>query len=217
MEKLKGNYKMKIIDVTRPINSNMTVWPGDESVLLERASSISSENRTNVSRIHMGVHTGTHVDAPLHFIDQGKSVDKLDIRLFTGWVRVVDVRHVKSIGPEQLRNLPGVKDEAVFFRTSYSDKTLEGPFDPDYTSLSPEAAKLLLNQGVRVIGTDALSIEEYDSKDCPVHYALLGDEALIIEGLCLKDVAEGRYRYVCMPLLMKGSDGSPARVVLFTE
>lgn len=208
---------MKMIDVTRPIISEMTVWPGDERVLVERTAGISDGNMANISRVHMGVHTGTHVDAPLHFIEQGKSVDQLDIRLFTGWVRVVEVGRVKSIGLEHIGNLPGKKDEAVFFRTSYSEKMLEGPFDPDYTSLSPEAAKLLLNQGVRVIGTDALSIEEYNSKNCPVHYALLGKEVLIVEGLCLKDVAPGRYRYVCLPLLMKGSDGSPARVVLFND
>lgn len=206
-----------MIDITRPILPNMTVWPGDESVLAERTASISQGDRVNISRVHMGVHTGTHVDAPLHFIDQGKSIDQLEISLFTGWVRVVDVRHVKSIGAELLRDLPGKKGEAVFFRTSYSEKTLEGPFDPDYTSLSPEAAKVLLEQGVRVIGTDALSIEQYDTRDFPVHYALLGKEVLIVEGLSLKDVPAGRYRYVCMPLLIKGSDGAPARVFLFDE
>lgn len=206
---------MKVYDVTRPIISDMTVWPGDESVLVERTSSISQGNMVNVSRVHMGVHTGTHVDAPLHFIDQGKSVDQLDIGLFTGWVRVVDVRHVKCIRPEHIRNIAGRNDEAVFFRSSFSEKNLEGLFDPDYTSLSYEAAKILLDQGVRVIGTDALSIEEYNSIGFPTHYALLEKEVLIVEGLCLKGVPEGRYRYACMPLSLKGSDGSPARVVLF--
>ncbi|NLO38458.1 MAG: cyclase family protein [Ruminiclostridium sp.] len=208
---------MKILDVTRPVISNMTVWPGDEGALLERTASISRGSMVNVSRVHMGVHTGTHVDAPLHFIDGGKSIDELDVQLFTGWVRVVDVRHEKSIQPEQICSLPGEKNEAVFFRTSYSEKTLEEPFDTEFTGLSFEAASFLLAQGVRVIGTDALSIEAYNSKDFPVHYALLGNEVLIVEGLCLKGVAPGRYRYVCMPLLLKGSDGSPARVVLFDD
>lgn len=206
-----------MIDVTRPVISGMTVWPGDESVLLERTASISSGSMVNVSRVHMGVHTGTHVDAPLHFIDQGKSIDELDISLFTGWVRVVDARYVKSINPEHICNLPGESGEAVFFKTSYSDKTLEGPFDPDYAGLSPEAADMLLDQGVRVVGIDALSIEQYNSQEFPVHYALLGKEVLIVEGLCLKDVAPGRYRYVCIPLNLKGSDGAPARVVLFND
>ncbi len=206
-----------MLDVTRPIMTNMTVWPGDESVLVERNASISQGDKVNVSRVHMGVHTGTHIDAPLHFIDQGKSVDELDTGLFTGWVRVVDARNVKSIGPEHVRNLPGETGEAVFFKTSFSEKTLEGPFDPDYAGLSIDASKILLEQGVRVIGTDALSIEQYDSQEFPVHYVLLGKEVLIVEGLCLKDVPAGRYRYICMPLPIKGSDGSPARVFLFEE
>jgi len=209
--------EIKMIDVTRPIISGMTVWPGDESVLLERTANIADGSMVNVSRVHMGVHTGTHVDAPLHFIAEGKGIDALDIGLFTGWVRVVDVRHVNSIGPEHIQNLPGEKNEAVFFKTSYSEKTLEDPFDTGFTGLSAEAANILLDQGVRVIGTDALSIEQYNSQGFPVHYALLGKEALIVEGLCLKDVTPGRYRYVCMPLLLKGSDGAPARVVLFEE
>ncbi|MBP7176545.1 MAG: cyclase family protein [Thermoclostridium sp.] len=208
---------MKIVDITRPVISNMTVWPGDEGVLLERTASISKGSMVNVSRLHIGVHTGTHVDAPAHFIDGGKSIDELDVQLFSGWVRVVDVRHVNSIQPEHIYNLPGEKNEAVFFQTSYSEKTLEEPFDTEFTGLSFEAASCLLAQGVRVIGTDALSIEAYNSKEFPVHYALLGNEVLIVEGLCLKEIAPGRYRYVCMPLSLKGSDGSPARVVLFED
>ena len=206
-----------MIDITRPIQSNMTVWPGDENVFVERTASMSQGSMVNVSRVHMGVHAGTHVDAPLHFIDQGKGVDELDISLFAGWVRVVDARNVKSIRPEHVCNLTGESGEAVFFKTSYSEKPLKGPFDPDYAGLSPEAAQILLEQGVRVIGTDALSIEQYDSLEFPVHHALLGKEILIVEGLCLRDVPAGRYRYACMPLLMKGSDGAPARVLLFEE
>lgn len=208
---------MKVFDVTRPILTGMTVWPGDEGVVLERTASISEGSTVNVSRVQMGVHTGTHVDAPLHFIEGGKSIDQLDTGLFTGWARVVDARQVKSIGPEIVRQIGLLKGDAVFFRTAYSDKTLEEPFDTGYTGLTPEAAQMLLDAGVRVFGTDALSIEAYDSPGFAVHHALLGQEALIIEGLCLKAVAPGRYRYICMPLLLKGSDGSPARVLLYAE
>ncbi len=208
---------MKIFDVTRPISTGMTVWPGDEGVVLERTASISEGSIVNVSRVQMGVHTGTHVDAPLHFIDGGKSIDQLDTHLFTGWVRVVDVQQVKSIGPENVHQLAGIKGEAVFFKTMYSEKTLGEAFDTGFTGLMFEAAQMLVNEGVRVIGTDALSIEEYSSRDFSVHRLLLQQEVLIVEGLCLKDVAPGRYRYICMPLLMKGADGAPARVILTDE
>lgn len=205
---------MEMIDITRPIITDMTVWPGDESVLLERTASISEGSMVNVSRIHMGVHTGTHIDAPLHFIDYGKSVDELDICLFSGWVQVLDVKGTHCIEPEQIAQL---SDDAVFFKTTYSEKTLNEAFDPNYTGLSPEATRLLLDQGVRVVGTDALSIESFYGNSFPVHQALLGKEVLVIEGLCLKDVSPGRYRYLCMPLLIKGADGSPARVFLLCE
>jgi arylformamidase len=216
----KGRGKvrpMRMIDVTRPINTNMTVWPGDESILIEHTSSISEGKAVNVSRVHMGVHAGTHVDAPLHFIDDGKSVDELDPSLFTGWVQVVDVREAKMIQPEHISQVPFHKIDAVFFKTSYSDKTLNEAFETNYTGLSLDAAQMLLERGIRVIGTDALSIESFYEENFRVHKALLGNEVFIVEGLSLKHISPSRYRYICLPLLIKGSDGSPARVFLIEE
>lgn len=213
----RGMSTMKMIDISRTIISNMTVWPGDEGVRLKRTASISNGSLANVSRVHMGVHTGTHVDAPLHFIDGGKSVDELDIGLFSGWVWVVDVLDVESIKMEHVQKILLEKGEAVFFKTPYSKKSLSGAFDTGYTGLSAEAALYLLSKGVRVVGTDALSIEGYSQSEFPVHKALLGKETLIVEGLCLNNVNPGRYKYICMPLKIQGSDGSPARVFLVVE
>jgi len=204
-----------IIDISRPVFSNMTVWPGDESVHLERVASISDGEPANISRIHSGVHTGTHIDAPLHFIDGGISVDKLDINLFTGWVQIVDVQNADSIGLKCLENINIKQGDAVFFKTKSSCRSLEEPFDFSFTGLQPNTADYLLGIGVRVIGTDALSVENDRENNYEVHKILLEKEVLIVEGLCFKNVLPGRYRYTCLPVLIKDSDGAPARAVLF--
>lgn len=206
---------MNIIDITRPIFSNMTVWPGDDSVFIERVSSISEGSVVNVSRIHANVHIGTHVDAPLHFIPNGKSIEQLDINLFTGKVSVVDAGNEKCITRSMLSDIIVNDCEAVFFKTWYSDITLNEPFDLNYTGLELDAAEYLIQSGIRVIGIDTLSIERYNNSGFIVHKTLLSNDVLIVEGLCLKNVTPGKYNYICMPLLIKGSDGAPARVVLY--
>lgn len=208
---------MAIFDVTRPIFSNMTVWPGDEGVLLERMDKISEGSSANVSRLQAGVHTGTHIDAPLHFIDGGKSVDQLDISLFAGCVQVIDARDVEKAGKEFLSQYPLRKGEAVFLKTGYSGRSLSEPFYTGYTGLKDDGAQYLLDMGVKVVGTDALSIECFGDSGHPVHKLLLGSEVLIVEGLILSDIKPGGYRYVCLPILLQGSDGAPARVFLNDE
>ncbi|HEY8422901.1 MAG TPA: cyclase family protein [Thermoclostridium sp.] len=205
---------MKIIDITRPIFSNMTVWPGDENVVVERVISISGGYKANISRIQACVHTGTHVDAPLHFIADGKSVDQLDIGLFTGIVTVIDAGNEKYITRKMFSDTDIKGSKAVFFKTPYSNLSLNEPFDINYAGLELDAAEYLIESGVKVVGTDALSVDKYSGGDFIVHKALLSKEILIIEGLCLKNVLPGKYDYICMPMLIKGSDGAPARVVL---
>jgi len=208
---------MKIMDVSRPIFTNMTVWPGDEGVLVECTGSIANGYASNTSRIHAGVHTGTHVDAPFHFIDGGKRIDQLDISLFTGNVTVIDVKDENLITRRILQDnsLDGCK--AVFFKTWYSNKTLNEPFDRNYPGLDPDAAEYLVKAGIRVVGTDALSVERYESDDFVVHKTLLRNEILVVEGLCLKEITPGKYKYICMPMLIEGSDGAPARVMLLQD
>ncbi len=205
---------MRIIDITRPVFENMTVWPGDGGVLIERTGSINGEDVANTSRISIGVHTGTHVDAPLHFIDGGKSIDQLDINLITGTVTVIDTGNERRITRRLISDILADDCKAVFFKTLYSNIPLTGSFDTDYPDLEPDAAEFLTETGVRVVGIDTLSVERYDSRGFTVHKTLLSREVLIVEGLCLKGVTAGKYEYICMPMLIKGSDGAPARVVL---
>ncbi|HEY8500785.1 MAG TPA: cyclase family protein [Clostridia bacterium] len=206
---------MKLIDVSRPVFTGMTIWPGDENVIIERTSFISKGDAANISRLHAGVHAGTHIDAPLHFIDDGKSVDKLDINLFAGKVKIIDAQGFESIRYEHVKNINREETDAVFFKTSGSMRTLEEPFDTSFTGLEYEAAAHLAKTGIKVIGTDALSVERYGNKEHAVHKLLLKSEVLIIEGLWFKDITPGIYNYICLPVLIKGSDGAPARVVLF--
>ena len=205
---------MKLIDVTRPIFTGMTVWPGDESVVIERTSSIAEGGAANISRLHAGVHAGTHIDAPLHFIDNGKSVDKLDINLFAGRAKIIDMEESRSIRYEHVKSINKAESDAVFFKTPSSGHTLEEPFNTAFTSLEYDAAVHLIEKGIKVIGTDSLSIERYGNKGNEVHKLLLKNNVLIIEGLWLKDISPGMYNYICLPILINGSDGAPARVVL---
>jgi len=205
---------MKLIDVTRPIFANMTIWPGDDGVVIERTANIEYGDIANTSRICAGSHTGTHVDAPLHFIADGKSIDQLDISLFTGTVTVIEVADTNCITGEFLKKCSLTECKAVFFKTWFSDRSLSEPFDKNYPGLDPDAAEYIVKSGIRVVGIDTLSVEKYYSKDFAVHKILLGSEVLIIEGLCLKNIIPGKYKYICMPLPIKGSDGAPARVML---
>ena len=182
--------------------------------MIERTGSINGEDVANTSRISIGVHTGTHVDAPLHFIDGGKSIDQLDINLITGTVTVIDTGNERRITRRLISDILADDCKAVFFKTLYSNIPLTGSFDTDYPDLEPDAAEFLTETGVRVVGIDTLSVERYDSRGFTVHKTLLSREVLIVEGLCLKGVTAGKYEYICMPMLIKGSDGAPARVVL---
>jgi len=203
----------RVIDVTRKIISGMTVWPGDPGVEVERTSSISKGSVANVSRISMGVHSGTHMDAPLHFIDGGKDIDSIDISRLYGRVLVVEASS-DLIDEELLRkyDLSGVK--AVFFKTRASLRDEYTPFWEEYPSITPECAGYLIRNGILTVGTDYFSIELSRDNSFPVHKKLLSHEAAIIENLDLRDVEPGIYDFICLPLRIAGSDGSPVRVLL---
>lgn len=203
----------QVIDVTRRILSDMTVWPGDPGVLVERTDSIAEGAVANVSRISMGVHSGTHMDAPLHFIDGGKDIDSVEITRFFGRVLVVDAPSDR-IGEEQLEpyDLSGV--QAVFFRTRASQRDEMTPFWDEYPAITAGCAQYLIQRGIVMVGTDYFSVELCRDNRYPVHKALLSQGVAVVENLDLKDAEPGIYDYVCLPLRIAGSDGSPVRVLL---
>jgi len=204
----------KIIDVTRRVYPGMAVWPGDEGVIIETRSSMKKGDKCNVTSIKFGMHTGTHVDAPLHFVDGSTTVDALDLSKFIGYVKVFDLKVEKCITADDIRNLPINEGDMVFFKTPNSLIPDDGVFYRDFIYLDLSAAGYLVDRNVKTIGVDYLSVEKFNSPDSEVHKLLLSNKVGVIEGLYLKEVAEGEYFFSCLPLNVVGVEGSPARAVL---
>jgi arylformamidase len=162
----------------------------------------------------MGTHTGTHVDAPKHFFDDGGGVDMLALDLLLGRVRVIEIPKRGGIGSEELAAAGLREDLRVLFKTPNSALWNDPGFHPEYTHLTEDGAQYLVGQGVKVVGVDYLSVEQFKKAGAPAHRALLGSGVLIIEGLNLSDAEPGMYEMYCLPLRVAGGDGAPARVIL---
>jgi len=196
----------------------MPIYEGDPAVKVEPWSVLAKGDSANVSFLHFGAHTGTHVDAPAHFIEGARKIDALSLELLIGPARVVRVPDdVDEIDPEFLAgcDLRGV--ERVLFHTRNSNFWNEG-FRKDFTHLLPEAAQRLVEMGIKLVGTDYLSIEKFHSGHHRTHLTLLSNNVVIVEGLNLSDVATGDYELICLPLKISegAGDGAPARAVLRT-
>jgi arylformamidase len=206
---------MKIYDITFPISPQTPVYAGDPNVKIEVASSFAKGDHANVTALCLGAHTATHVDAPNHFIDGMRRVDRLDLNKLIGPCRVIRIAEdVKIIEPEHFDNIEGL--ERVIFKTRNSEFWNDTEFHSDFTHLSPAAADALVESGVKLVGIDYLSIERFKSGDHAVHKALLSKEIVILEGLDLREVEPGDYELICLPLKYEGGegDGAPARTVL---
>ena len=209
---------MPIYDVTVPIRSGMPIYEGDPPVKIEAASSLASGDSANVSFLHLGAHTGTHVDAPAHFIESAAKIDSLPLDVLIGPARLVHVAEDRTeIDSEFLSSCDLENVERIIFRTRNSG-FWESGFRKDFTHLLPEAAEMLVNRGVKLVGTDYLSIEKFHSGHHRTHIALLARGVVIVEGLNLSGVPAGDYELICLPLkIAEGAgDGAPARVVLRT-
>jgi arylformamidase len=203
---------MELIDITVPIREGMVTYPGDPSVHMERVSSIEKGDVANLTRLDFGVHSGTHIDAPVHFIDGGKSVESLPLDVLLGPVEVVEAAlDGGDVAEEDVARVPG-EAERVLFKTRNSELWAKDEFDESFAKLTESAARALVERGVRLVGVDYLSVG-----DPAAHHALLGAAVVAIEGLDLRGVEPGRYRLVCLPLKLEGSDGGPARAVLIRD
>ncbi len=208
---------MKTYDVSLDITPDMPVWPGDGGIQFERIEEIETGAEANVSRISMGVHTGTHVDAPYHFLKDGNSVEKLPLKLLVGRAYVVHLSDdVDIITPEVLEaaDIPP-RTRRVLIRTRNSKQWAKGykPFQADFVGVDKEAAKALVKRGVKLVGVDYLSVAPFQN-GTPTHQILLKAGVIIVEGLNLSQVSQGRYNFFCLPLKLAGSDGAPARAIL---
>jgi arylformamidase len=208
---------MKILDISLPISSDLPVWPGDPAIVLERYRSIGQGNASNDTRLACSVHTGTHIDAPAHFLEKGATVDQLPLDILIGPALVAELPEVDVITPEILNAL-AIPSETVrlLFKTKNSALWAEpnSRFKPDYAALSTGAARWIVREGIRLVGIDYLSIQRFDDPEPFTHAILLDAGMVIVEGLNLQNIKPGSYQLVCLPLKLSGSDGAPARVVL---
>ena len=210
---------MKIYDVTVPLSNDVPVYEGDPKVEITTANSIEKGDAANVSKLCFGAHTATHVDAPNHFIEGARKVNELDLNKLVGKCRVVEIdKSAMAIEAKHVADLENA--ERILFKTRNSDfwnDTTNG-FRQDFTYIEPEAAKILVEKGIKLVGIDYLSVEKFGSEDFATHITLLEKEVVIIEGLDLREVPAGDYELFCLPLKIASGtgDGAPARTVLRT-
>lgn len=208
---------MPFYDISVPIRVEMPVYDGDPSVKIEPWSAFAKGDSSNVSVLHFGAHTGTHVDAPAHFIEGAAKIDSLPMESLIGPARVIRVPdELMEITPEFLAtcDLKGV--ERLVFHTRNSGFWTESGFRKDFTALTPEGAETLVGLGIKLVGNDYLSIEKFRSGHHRTHLTLLRAGIVIVEGLNLSGVPAGDYELICLPLKIAdgAGDGAPARVVL---
>ncbi len=210
----------RIIDITVPVGPGMLTYPGDPVVSVERISDMADGDVSNLSIISMSTHAGTHVDPPIHFVADGVTIDRVPLDTLIGPAHLIDMRGIATIGPRELENaeLPA-NTERVLFLTDWSARWAEvSPAFPDvYTALSPDGARWLVNRGVRLVGTDFISIEGTEDPTFPVHRTLLGANVAIVEGLDLREAVPGPYTLWCLPLKIRDGNGGPARAVLVSD
>ena len=202
------------IDITMPIRNNMVHWPGDADIKVNRINSIGAGDDCNLTNISFSAHTSTHMDAPLHFIDNAKDISTLPLNAVIGKAKVIEIKNNKSIRLEELESHNIEENDRLLFKTCNSliDWSMK-EFMKDYVYLTTEAAEYLVEKKVKTIGIDYLSIAGLNNSE-EVHKILLGSEIWIIEGLSLRDITEGLYDLVCLPINIIGSDGAPARAVV---
>ena len=207
----------RIWDVSVPVPHGGLVYPGNPPISITAVQSIAQGDTANVSRIDLGSHTGTHVDAPLHFMDGGAGVDELPLDVLIGPARLIAFGdEVMSVGEAELRrhDLRGVT--RLLLRTRNSAWLASGSpeFHPDFTHVAPDGAEYLVSIGVRLVGVDYLSVEQFRSPHHRTHKTLLSNGVVIVEGLVLSEPPPGDYELYCLPMLLAGLDGAPARAVL---
>ncbi len=202
------------VDVTVDIRHGMLHWPGDHDIQITQSVTIEEGGVANVTYVQLSAHTGTHVDAPLHFIDKGKDITAISLNRLMGKVKVIEIKGIYEITLDEIKDKISSSDERVIFKTRNSKSDwFNKDFTENFVYLATDAAEFLKEKGVLTIGIDYLSIAGM-ANGIEVHRILLAEEIFIIEGLDLRFIDAGDYEMICLPLKIQGSDGSPARVLL---
>jgi arylformamidase len=203
------------IDISVPVRTNMAHWPGDPDVRIERTQSIARGAPCNVSKLTMSAHTGTHMDAALHFVPGGTPLDAMPLSATIGPARVLEIRAAEAVHVAELHGQRIRRGERVLLKTRNSARCWEqDEFVEDFVYIAEDAAQYLAARRVRTVGVDYLSVGGYRRDGYETHVALLRAGIWIIEGLNLSGVRAGSYELICLPLRMEGADGGPARAIL---
>jgi len=206
----------KFYDISVSLGGESIDFPGDTPYRRKMVQTLEGGDDCNLSEITMSAHAGTHLDAPKHFIGEGKTIDQLPVEKFLLPAVVVHVRNRVSIEPSELEEVSVRSGEAVLFKTRNSTEDLieRGVFEENFVYLSEKGADWCLQKGVGLVGIDYITIEKYGSMGAPVHRKILGGGILILEGINLKSVPAGKYTLVCFPLKIRDGEGAPVRAVL---
>ena len=211
---------MRIHDISLTVTPKLPTWPGDPKVDLERVEKIEDGANANVSRMSIGVHTGTHVDAPFHFLADGTSIETLPLEVLFGAVQVIELgSDVDLITAEVIQSASLIQGVTrVLFKTRNSQYWARGEteFQTGFVGISADGAEFLVKQGIQLVGIDYLSIAPYKQSK-PTHQILLQAKIVVLEGVDLSQIKAGVYQLACLPLKLGGSDGAPARTVLIEQ
>ena len=203
------------IDVSIPLRNDMVTWPGDPAVNIARVSDRDRGDEYTLSLVSLSTHTGTHIDAPLHFIHGGRGVDEMPFNATIGICRIIEITDEHAITPHELLPHRIRRGERILFKTKNSMRCrTSGAFLEDFVYISRHAAQMLADTGVMTVGIDYLSVGGFRDDGSETHVILLQAGIWIVEGLDLSPVEEGRYQLVCLPLRIANGDGAPARAIV---
>ena len=212
---------MEVIDITATVSWKIVKWPDDTAPPLQEFLSHTDRGDPNtVSQWTLSAHTGTHMDARMHFIPGGWTMEALDLSRSVGPCLVADLTHVEGhISRADLEEAEVAGQARLLLKTRNSLRGLmqQKQFEEGYVAISKEAAEYLVEIGVETVGVDFLSVEPFEDAEFHTHHVLLGADVVILEGLLLTDVEPGEYLLVCLPLKLEGSDSAPARVILVSD
>jgi arylformamidase len=209
---------MKIFDLSLVITEDLPVWPGDKEIEIVQECSIEKGDVCNLSHFSMSMHCGTHIDVPLHFINNGMDTEKAPLDKFIGRAKVFEFDEENEIGLKHLEGLEINEQDMILFKIKKNCELLKREFfEKNYVAVNLEAAKFLVEKGIKAVGIDYFSIEKYEAPGHPVHQILLQNGITIIEGLDLTDIEQAEYQLICLPLKFKHGNGSPVRAILIKE
>lgn len=207
--------KTQYYDLTAPITPNTVVYPGDPRFSTEAVASLESGSQFHLCHMHLGNHTGTHIDFPAHVVKGGKTSSDFPIQDLIGSGLIIEVpdteRCITKTFIESQQSI--IRNDFVFFKTANSKLSKQAEFTEKYVYIEPEAAEELIHKGVKIIGIDYISVDSYEAEDLPVHQSFLSNDILIVEGLELNGVPVGRCKIYIMPNNIPDMDGLPARVI----